>query len=244
MIRDSGYSRQQDTSRGAHRTPRKRSPLIRAVAAGGAFVCLGAVYEVTAPTVHALSIVFRTPQADGSTNEVRVNVLHANVFDPQLGILGPNVSNNSTTGNGTISTANNPLVDNLLFNNPFTRLIEGLWNQELVFGRPAGSGPVNNVTQISFGSFNIFQPAGEHVRREPEQQHDQQQYRHGLRQQQRRLGDLAAQLVDELVRRHDRRVGSGNLSNNKSSTNTSSGNGNGSTSSNGGTSGGGSTDGG
>jgi hypothetical protein len=158
MTRSNGYGwQQQQTLGGAHRKPRKRSRLTRAVAAGGAVICIGAVYEMTAPTVHALSIVFRTPQADGSTNEVRVNLVQGNVFDPQLGILGANVSNNSTSAAGTFSTANNPLVNNLLFNNPFTKLIEGLWNQELVFG-PAASGPVNNVTQISFGSFNIFNP--------------------------------------------------------------------------------------
>jgi hypothetical protein len=120
-------------------------------------VCIGAVYEVTAPTVHALSIVFRTPQANGTTDETRINVLHGNIFDPQLGILGGNVSNNSTTGAGATSTANNPLVNNPLFNNPITRLINSVLNAEFVIGGGA-SGPVNNSTQISFLSFNIFNP--------------------------------------------------------------------------------------
>jgi hypothetical protein len=157
MTRDGGLGRQQDISSGAHRRPRKRSAMSRAVAAGGAVICIGAVYEVTAPTVQALTIVFRSTGGTGQTNEVRVNILHGNVFDPQLGLLGANVSNNSTSSNGTFSTVGNPLVDNLLFNNPFTKLIDAFWNRELVFG-PAASGPVNNVTQISFGSFNIFNP--------------------------------------------------------------------------------------
>jgi hypothetical protein len=157
MTRDCGLGRQQDISSGAHRRPRKRSAMSRAVAAGGAVICIGAVYEVTAPTVQALTIVFRNTDGTGQTNEVRVNILHGNVFDPQLGLLGANVSNNSTSSNGTFSTVGNPLVDNLLFNNPFTKLIDAFWNRELVFG-PAASGPVNNVTQISFGSFNIFNP--------------------------------------------------------------------------------------
>jgi hypothetical protein len=157
MTWDRGEGRQQDISVGTHRRPRKRSALSRAIAAGGAVVCIGTVYEVTAPTVQALTIVFRSTDGTGQTNEVRVNILHGNVFDPQLGLLGANVSNNSTSSNGTFSTANNPLVNNLLFNNPFTKLIDAFWNRELVFG-PAASGPVNNVTQISFGSFNIFNP--------------------------------------------------------------------------------------
>jgi hypothetical protein len=157
MIPGNGSSRRQLTSTGVHRRPRKRSALTRTVAAGGVVVCMGAAYAVTAPTVHALSIVFRTPEANGTTNEVRVNILHGNIFDPQLGLLGPNVSNNSTTGNGTISTANNPLVDNFIFDNPIMRLLNDLLSAEIVIGG-AAAGPVNNVTQISFLSFNIFNP--------------------------------------------------------------------------------------
>jgi hypothetical protein len=129
----------------------------RVVAAGGAVICLGAAYEITAPTVHALSFVFRTPDGSGHTNEMRINVLQGNIFDPQLGILGANVSNNSTTGNGTSSTPNNPLVNNPLFNNPVTRLINAVLNAEFVIGG-AASGPINNSMQISFGSFNILNP--------------------------------------------------------------------------------------
>jgi hypothetical protein len=100
---------------------------------------------------------FYTPQANGSTNELRVDVLHGNIFDPQLGILGSNVSNNSTTGNGAIGTSNSPLINNPIVNNPITQLLVSLWNTEIVFG-PAGAGPINNTTQISFLSFNIFNP--------------------------------------------------------------------------------------
>jgi len=141
----------------AHRRPRKRSPLTRAVAAGGVVVCIGAAYELTAPTVHALSIVFRSPAGNGTTNETRINVLQGNIFDPQLGLLGANVSHNSTGANGTSSTATNPLVNNLLFNNPVTRLINSVLNYELVIGG-AATGPINNATQISFFSYNIFNP--------------------------------------------------------------------------------------
>jgi hypothetical protein len=157
MIRSGGYARQQEAATGAHRRPRKPSPLTRAVAAGAVVVCIGAAYEMAAPAVHALSIVFRTPDGQGNTNEVRVNILHGNIFDPQLGILGANVSNNSTTGDGAVSTPNNPLVDNFIFDNPITRLINAVLNAELVFG-PAAAGPINNTTQISFLSFNIFNP--------------------------------------------------------------------------------------
>jgi hypothetical protein len=157
MTRSGGYGWQQDTTRGAHRKPRKRSPLTRAVAAGGAVVCIGSAYQLTAPAVHALSIVFRSPDGQGNTNEVRVNILHGNIFDPQLGLLGANVSNNSTSASGTTSTPNNPLVDNFIFDNPITQLINAVLNYELVIGG-AASGPINNTTQISFLSFNIFNP--------------------------------------------------------------------------------------
>jgi len=157
MTRSSGYGRQPGMNMAAHRRPRKRSPLTRVVAAGGAVVCIGAAYEVTAPTVQALSIVFYSPDGSGSTNEVRVNILQGNIFDPQLGLLGANVSNNSTSANGTTSTANNPLVNNFFLDNPITRLINAVLNAEFVIGG-AGTGPINNTTQISFLSFNIFNP--------------------------------------------------------------------------------------
>lgn len=157
MTRNSGYGRQAGVSGAAHRRPRKRSPLTRVVAAGGAVVCIGAAYEVTAPTVHALSIVFHSPDASGNTNEVRVNVLHGNIFDPQLGLLGANVSNNSTSADGTTSTANNPLVNNFIFDNPITRFWNAILNAEIVIGG-AAAGPISNSTQISFLSFNIFNP--------------------------------------------------------------------------------------
>src|SRR2546421_6845848 len=134
MTRSSGYGRQQETTSGAHRRLGKRSPFTRAIAAGGAVVCIGAAYEVTAPTVHALSIVFRSPAGNGTTNEMRVNFLQGNIFDPQLGILGANVSNNSTTGSGASSTPNNPLVNNFVFDNPITLLINAVLNAEFVIG--------------------------------------------------------------------------------------------------------------
>ncbi len=157
MTTDSGVSQRQLRGTGAHRTARKRSKLTRTIAAGGAVVCIGAVYEITAPTVHALSIVFRTPQANGTTNELRVDLAHGNIFDPQLAILGNNVSNNSTSANGTFATANNPLLNNFIFNNPIMQLLDSIWNREIVIGG-AAAGPVSNVTQISFLSFNIFNP--------------------------------------------------------------------------------------
>lgn len=156
MTPGSGATRRQRRTSGAHRVPRKRSVLTRTVAAGGAIVCIGAAYEATAPTVHALSIVFYTPQANGTTNELRVDLAQGNIFDPQLGLLGSNVSNNSTSGNGAIGTSNNPL-SNLILNNPIIRLLNTLWNREIVIG-PAAAGPVNNITQISLASFNIFNP--------------------------------------------------------------------------------------
>jgi hypothetical protein len=156
MTPGSGANRRQRRTSGAHRVPRRRSVLTRTVAAGGAIVCIGAAYEATAPAVHALSIVFYTPQANGTTNELRVDLAQGNIFDPQLGLLGSNVSNNSTSGNGAIGTSNNPL-SNLILNNPIIRLLNTLWNREIVIG-PAAAGPVNNITQISLASFNIFNP--------------------------------------------------------------------------------------
>jgi hypothetical protein len=150
------YSRQVGKA-AAHRRPRKRSALTRVVAAGGAVVCIGAAYEVTAPTVHALSIVFRAPDGNGGTNETRINILQGNIFDPQLGLLGPNVSNNSTSADGVKSTPNNFLVNNPIFDNPITRFINALLSAEIVIGG-AASGPINNSTQFSFFSFNIFNP--------------------------------------------------------------------------------------
>jgi hypothetical protein len=149
---------QRPSSRtGSHRKPTTRSVLTRTIAAGGAVVCIGTAYQVTTPVAHALSIVFHNPDGNGGTNEVRVNVFQGNIFDPQLALLGANVSHNSTGSNGTISTANNPLVDNFIFNNPITQLINAILNAEIVIGG-AASGPINNTTQISFGSFNIFNP--------------------------------------------------------------------------------------
>jgi hypothetical protein len=158
MTPGSGGCRRQVRRSGAHRKTRERRPILtRTLAAAAAVVCLGAAYEATAPTVHALAIVFRTPDGNGNTNEVRINILQGNIFDPQLNILGNNVSDNSTSIGGAASIGKNPLVDNLLFNNPITQFIERFWNQTIVFGS-AATGPINNTTQISFGSFNIFNP--------------------------------------------------------------------------------------
>ena len=44
-----------------------------------------------------------------------------------------------------------------VFDNPITRLINAVLNAEFVIGG-AGTGPINNTTQISFLSFNIFNP--------------------------------------------------------------------------------------
>jgi hypothetical protein len=164
MTTNSGVSQRQVRSGGAHRVPRRRSAVTRTVAAGGVVVCMGAAYEVTAPTVHALSIVFRTPEANGSTDEVRVNILHGNIFDPQLGLLGANVSNNSTTGKGTTSTANNPLVDNFIFDNPITRLINAVLNAEFVFGPAAAGHQQRDSDQLLL--LQHLQSAGQHLRRE------------------------------------------------------------------------------
>ena len=158
MTPGSAGRRRQAGRGGAHRRARKRRPMLtRAVAAGATVVCIGAAYEATAPTVHALAIVFRTPDGNGNTNETEINILQGNIFDPQLGILGNNVSDNSTTAGGVVSTGNNWLVDNPIIDNPITQLINRFWNQTIVFG-PAASGPINNITQISLGSFNIFNP--------------------------------------------------------------------------------------
>jgi hypothetical protein len=158
MTPGSGRRRRQARRCGAHRKTRQRRPVLtRTIAAGAAIVSLGAAYEATAPTVHALAIVFRNPDGNGGTNEVRINILQGNIFDPQLAILGNNVSDNSSTAGGAVSTGKNLLVDNPFVNNPLTQLINRWWNQEIVFG-PAASGPINNTTQISVGSFNIFNP--------------------------------------------------------------------------------------
>ena len=158
MTPGSGGRRRQVRQSGVHRKTRERRPILtRTVAAAAAVVCIGAAYEATAPTVHALAFVFRSPDGNGDTNEVRINILQGNIFDPQLNILGNNVSDNSSTAGGATSIGKNPLIDNFLIDNPITQFINKFWNQTLVFGS-AAAGPINNTTQISFGSFNIFNP--------------------------------------------------------------------------------------
>ena len=63
-----GASRRQRRRAGAHRKQRtrSRSALRRTVVVGGAVVCIGLAYEVSAPTGNALSIVIPVGGANGS----------------------------------------------------------------------------------------------------------------------------------------------------------------------------------
>lgn len=144
---------------GAHRLRRKQqTTLTRTVAVGGAAVCIGAAYELATPTADALSIVFR----DGNGNATQVNIIEGNIFDPQLGIRGGTVSNNSTSGNLAIgndivtAATGNDIVTRLPGNELIDRLIN-LWSTEIVLGAAAGQG-TGNTTQVNILSYNIINP--------------------------------------------------------------------------------------
>jgi len=144
MTPDDGAGRRRRKKRGAHRVPRKRSALTRVVAVGGAVVCIGVAYEVNTPTADALSIVIPVGDANGKGNTIQINILEGNIFDPQLGILGGNVSNNSTIGNVAIGNGNG-----------VTSAMSGASAEQTVLGASAGNG---NTIQINILSYNIFNP--------------------------------------------------------------------------------------
>lgn len=126
---------------GAHRRPRKRRSLLtRTVAASGAALCIGAVYELGAPTAEALSILLPGRTVDGVSNATRINILEGNIFNPQFG-FGGTTSNNTTFGNFFIDLGNN--------------IINQLWSQEIRLFGATGNG---NVTQVNILSYNIFNP--------------------------------------------------------------------------------------
>jgi hypothetical protein len=135
-----GACRRQRKKRGAHRALRKRSALTRIVAGGGAVVCIAVAYEVGTPIAEALSIVIPVGDA-GSGNTIRINILEGNIFDPQLGINGANVSNNSTSGNVAIGNGNG--------------VTSVTSPAQTMLGATAGSG---NTIQINILSYNIFNP--------------------------------------------------------------------------------------
>ncbi|MGV0795187.1 hypothetical protein [Mycolicibacterium sp. XJ1819] len=135
---DAGTRRRKKRA-GSHRRSRRRSMLTRTVIAGGAALCIGAVYELSIPTAEALSILLPGRTVDGVSNSTRINILEGNIFHPQFG--GNNISNNTTFGNVVIGQANN--------------IVNELWSQEIRLGGATGNG---NVTQINILSYNIFNP--------------------------------------------------------------------------------------
>jgi hypothetical protein len=136
--------RRQRTRSGAHRVPRKRSALARIVAGGGAVVCIAVAYEVSSPIAEALSIVIPVGDAGGSGNTIQINILEGNIFDPQLGINGGNVSNNSTVGNVAIGNGNG-----------VSSVMSSASPSQMMLGTTAGNG---NTIQINILSYNIFNP--------------------------------------------------------------------------------------
>lgn len=129
----SGAGRPQRLTQGAQKKGRTRTRKARtyAAVAGGAVACTGVAFGVSTPIAEAFSIVIPV-NSGGSGNSVQVNILEGNVFDPQLGLLTGNSSNN-TTGGG-IATG-----------------------QGSGTGATVGSGN-GNVTQIDILSYNIINP--------------------------------------------------------------------------------------
>lgn len=171
MISDrSGTGRRQVKKTGKHRKPGKqRSALTRTVAAGGAAVAIGVAYEVSAPLADALSIVFH----DGKGSATQLNIVEGNIFDPQLGLSGKNVSNNETLGglamgdamgNAVISGGTPNQIKGVLGNSRILQMLSELWSRQIVIGNAASL--TTNVTQVSVFSYNIFNPqlsaAGNH----------------------------------------------------------------------------------
>jgi hypothetical protein len=158
MISDrSGNGRRQVKKTGKHRKPAKqRSVLTRTVAAGGAAVAIGVAYEVSTPLADALSIVFH----DGKGNATQLNIVEGNIFDPQLGMSGANVSDNETYGgvvvNGDLEKGTPNQIKGVLGNSRILRALTDLWSREIVIGNAAGG--VSNVTQVNLFSYNIFNP--------------------------------------------------------------------------------------
>jgi hypothetical protein len=157
MISDRrGSDRRRTTKKGTHRKPgKRRSALTRTVAAGGAAVALGVGYELSTPIADALSFVFH----DGKGNATQVNIVEGNIFDPQLGLFGPNVSNNETLGgvvvDGKLEEGTPNQIKGVLGNSKILGKLTGLWSKQFVIGNAAS---VTNVTQVNLFSNNIFNP--------------------------------------------------------------------------------------
>ncbi len=133
--------REHKTTAGAHRAPRRHQALvIRTVAVGGAFVCIGLASEMNLPDADALSILIPS----GNGNATQINILEGNVFKPQLGLGGDgnNVSDNRTIGS-IFFGGHDPIGVSRLFDGP------------IALGGATGTG---NVTQINIASYNIFNP--------------------------------------------------------------------------------------
>jgi hypothetical protein len=159
MISDgSGSGRRQVKKTGKHRKASKRRKAVtRTVAAGGAAVAIGVGYEVSAPIAEALSIVFH----DGKGSATQVNIVEGNIFDPQLGLTGKNVSNNETIGgialDNAVSGVGTPnQIKGVLGNLPILGMLSELWSRQIVIGNAASM--TTNVNQVNVFSYNIFNP--------------------------------------------------------------------------------------
>lgn len=138
---DAGASVPRARKSGAHRSTRNRqSILVRTVALGGAAVCIGFVAEMNAPDAEALSILLPA----GNGNATQINILEGNVFNPQFGLGGNNVSHNVTIGDIIFG----------LGNHSSQGTSGGLFGP-IALGGANGNG---NVTQINILSYNIINP--------------------------------------------------------------------------------------
>ena len=102
--------------------------------------CVGFVAEISAPDAEALSILLPS----GSGNAIQINILESNIFNPQFGSGGANVSDNHTIG-GIIFGLGNGSPEGTS---------SGIFGP-IAFGGANGNG---NVTQINILSYNIFNP--------------------------------------------------------------------------------------
>lgn len=136
-----GAGRRRRKRSGTHRKTRSRSWLARSAAAAGAAICIGAAYDLSAPTADALSILLPGRTVDGVANTTRINIFEGNIFNPQLGLDGGNTSNNTTIGNVVMGMGNN--------------IVNQLLSAQINLAGATGNG---NTTQINIFSYNIFNP--------------------------------------------------------------------------------------
>ena len=141
--------RRPPTRRGA---PARGPGLTVTAVAGGAVACTGVAFGV-APIAEAFSMMIPVSDGSGGTgNNIQVNILEGNVFDTQLGILGGNVSNNTTGGGiatGQGSTASTTSATGNGNTTQINILSYNIWNPQVsIFGGNMSTNTtVSNVSQ-------------------------------------------------------------------------------------------------